>query len=185
MIVDIPELETGTELEKLNQILSAEEQSDTNQNQKVNNQVVQIILRREGEDRISYGKRVDRFINYIKFLQHTGNLDSEITRLQTLKKLRVNLAKRLTNMILFRLETSNIKNIETATHKISVVGKGGKQPVEIDYDEVHDLDLIPEEFITTKTVKKINKEAIANHLKANNTLTWARLLERGNRLSIK
>ena len=135
MLLNLPELETGEELDQLSTLLATEEQSGS--------------------------------------------------RLQTLKKSRSNLAKRLIAMVLFRLEISGVKKVETGTHKISVVGKGGKQSIEIDYDEVHDLDLIPEEFIETKVVKKVNKEAIANYLKANNSLSWARLVERGNRLSIK
>jgi Siphovirus Gp157 len=185
MLLNLPELETGEELDQLSTLLATEEQSGSSQDPEIDNQITQIILRREGEDQISYGKRVDRFINYIQFLNQTNYLDSEIARLQTLKKLRTNLAKRLISMVLFRLEISGVKKVETDTHKISVVGKGGKQPIEIDYDEVHDLDLIPEEFIETKVVKKVNKEAIANYLKANNSLSWARLVERGNRLSIK
>ena len=68
-----------------------------------------------------------------------------------------------------------------------MIGKGGKQPVEIDYDETHDIDLFPEEFKFTKvkTVKTIDRDAIADYLKAGNPLSWARLVERGNRLSIK
>lgn len=88
-------------------------------------------------------------------------------------------------MILYRLEINNVTKVETGRFKISVVGKGGKQPVELDYDEVHDIDIIPEEYVTTKVVKKVDKDAIAKVLKSGVALTWARLLERGNRLSIK
>ena len=38
--------------------------------------------------------------------------------------------------------------------------------VEIDYDETHDLDLFPEEFVKTKIVKTIDRDAIGVHLKA-------------------
>ena len=65
------------------------------------------------------------------------------------------------------------------------MGKGGKQPVEIDYDETHDLDLFPEEFVKTKIVKAVDRDAISAHLKAGKSLPWARLVERGNRLSIR
>ena len=95
------------------------------------------------------------------------------------------MARRLGDLILYRLEISNVKKVETAKYKISVVGKGGKQPVEIDYDETEDIDLIPEEYVSTKVTKKIDKEAVTQSLKAGIHLTWARLLERGNRLSIK
>lgn len=185
MWIDLPELESDENLQELFSLLQSEEDSNQTQDNKVDVRVAQIILRREGEDRDSYNQRVDRFISYIRFLNETSYLDLEIERLQNLKKSRKNLARRLGDLILYRLEISNVKKIETAKYKISVVGKGGKQPVEIDYDETEDIDLIPEEYVSTKVTKKIDKEAVTQSLKAGVHLTWARLQERGNRLSIK
>ena len=185
MLFDRPELESGEELEQLSKILEAEESSTEESERVVDRHLTQIILRREGESRKDYGARVDRFISYLRFQEDTSYITAEINRLNALKKSRKNLAKRLMNMILYRLEVSKVNKIETNKYKISVVGKGGKQPVEIDYDETHDLDLFPEEFIKTKTVKTVDRDAIANYLKAGKSLSWARLVERGNRLSIK
>lgn len=193
MLFDLPELESGEELEQLSRILAAEE-SGTEENPKgllknivpsINEHITQIILRKEGESIQDYGARVDRFISYLKFQEDTSYISTEINRLQALKKSRQNLAKRLMNMILYRLEISKVNKIETNKYKISVVGKGGKQPIEIDYDETHDLNLFPEEFVKTKIVKTVNKDAITAHLQAGKPLSWARLVERGNRLSIK
>jgi hypothetical protein len=72
MLLNLPELETGEELDRLSTLLATEEQSGSSQDLEIDNQIAQIILRREGEDRISYGKRVDRFINYIQFLNQTN-----------------------------------------------------------------------------------------------------------------
>lgn len=185
MLFDRPELESGEELEQLSKILEAEESSTEERDRAVDEHLTQIILRREGESRKDYGARVDRFISYLRFQEDTSYISAEISRLQALKKSRQNLAKRLMNMILYRLVVSKINKIETNKYKISVVGKGGKQPVEIDYDETHDLDLFPEEFVKTKIVKTVDRDAIADHLKAGMSLPWARLVERGNRLSIK
>ncbi|MBE9043436.1 siphovirus Gp157 family protein [Pleurocapsales cyanobacterium LEGE 10410] len=193
MLFERPELESGEELEQLSKILEAEEGNDeerpkglaSRRDRAIDEHLTQIILRREGESRKDYGERVDRFISYLRFQEDTSYITAEISRLNALKKSRKNLAKRLMNMILYRLEISKVNKIETNKYKISVVGKGGKQPVEIDYDETHDLDLFPEEFVKTKTVKTIDRDAIAAHLKAGKPLTWARLVERGNRLSIK
>lgn len=185
MLFELPELESAEELEQLSSILAAEEETGERKERAIDDRIAQIILRREGEDRVSYGKRVDRFISYIQFLKNTSFITSEISRLQGLKKSRENLAKRLTAMVLYRLEVSKIDKVETAKYTIKVVGKGGKQPIEIDYDEVHDLDLFPPEFIKEKVVRSVDKDAIATHLKTDNELSWARLIERGNRLSIK
>ena len=185
MLFERPELESGEELEQLSKILEAEEGNDEERDRAIDEHLTQIILRREGESRKDHGARVDRFISYLRFQEDTSYITAEISRLNALKKSRKNLAKRLTNMILYRLEISKVNKIETNKYKISVVGKGGKQPVEIDYDETHDLDLFPEEFVKTKIVKTVDKDAISAHLKAGKPLTWARLVERGNRLSIK
>jgi hypothetical protein len=185
MLFDCPELESGEELEQLSKILEAEENSPETQHQVVDEHLTQIILRRDGESRKEYGARVDRFISYLRFQEDTSYLTAEINRLQALKKSRKNLAQRLINMILYRLEVSKVHKIETNKYKISVVGKGGKQPIEIDYDEIHDIGLFPEEFVQTKIVKTVDKDAIATYLKTGKSLPWARLLERGNRLSIR
>lgn len=185
MLFDRPELESGEELEQLSKILEAEVSNAVESNRSVDKHLTQIILRREGESRKDYGARVDRFISYLRFQEDTSYISAEINRLNALKKARQNLVKRLMNMILYRLEVSKVNKIETNKYKISVVGKGGKQPVEIDYDETHDLDLFPEEFVKTKIVKTVDRDAIAAHLKAGKPLSWARLVERGNRLSIK
>ncbi len=185
MLFELPELESAEELEQLGSLLATEEMTGANQDETIDNHITQIILRREGESRTSYGQRVDRFISYIQFLKDTSFISAEISRLQTLKKSRENLAKRLMAMVLYRLEASKVNKVETAKHKISVVGKGGKQPIELDYDEVRDIDLFPPEFIKTKVVKTVDKDAIVAHLQANRQLPWARLIERGKRLSIK
>ena len=185
MIFDRPELESGEELEQLSKLLEAEESNDEERARAMDEHLTQIILRRQGESRKDYGARVDRFISYLRFQEDTSYISAEIERLQALKKSRKNLAKRLMDMILYRLEVSKVNKIETNKYKISVVGKGGKQPVEIDYDETHDLDLFPEEFVKTKIVKTVDRDAIAAHLKAGKPLPWARLVERGNRLSVR
>ena len=185
MLFDRPELESGEELEQLSRILEAEEGNSEESDRAVDEHLTQIILRREGESRKDYGLRVDRFISYLRFQEDTSYISTEINRLNALKKSRKNLAKRLMNMILYRLEVSKVNKIETNKYKISVVGKGGKQPVEIDYDEIHDIDLFPEEFVKTKIAKTVDRDAIAAYLKAGKPLPWARLVERGNRLSIK
>ena len=167
MLFDLPELESGAELERLSSILATEEMTGSNQDKTIDDHITQIILRRKGEDRLNYNQRLDRFIDYIQFLNDSSYLSAEITRLQALKKSRSNLAKRLMAMVLYRLETSQVKKIETPKHKITVVGKGGKQPIEIDYDEVEDIELFPPEFIKVKTVRTVDKDAISAHLKAN------------------
>ncbi|MBW4536472.1 MAG: hypothetical protein KME09_21280 [Pleurocapsa minor HA4230-MV1] len=51
MLLNLPELETGEELDQLSALLATEEQSGSSQDLEIDNQITQIILRREGEDR--------------------------------------------------------------------------------------------------------------------------------------
>ena len=136
MLFDRPELESGEELEQLSKILEAEA-SNTEESPKglaeseglasqprrdraIDEHLTQIILRREGESRKDYGARVDRFISYLRFQEDTSYITAEINRLNALKKSRKSLAKRLMNMILYRLEVSKVNKIETNKYGSSV-----------------------------------------------------------------
>ena len=119
MLFDRPELESGEELEQLSRILEVETSNDEKSDRAIDEHLTQIILRREGESRKDYGARVDRFISYLRFQEDTSYITAEINRLNALKKSRKNLAKRLMNMILYRLEISKVNKIETNKYKIS------------------------------------------------------------------
>lgn len=181
MKIEIVHLSSDFELEELNNLV---EQSDSQLEE--NEQLLdRIILRRENESRLAHGQRVDRLIDYLKFLENTQEIDTRIKELQSLKKSRTNLAKRLINLIKFRLELNKITTLETPRHKLSVVSKGGLPPIEIDYDEIQDLELFPPEFVREKVTKQIDKRAIIDYLKSGKPLSWARLLTKDTRLSIK
>ena len=113
-------------------------------------------------------------------------MDAEIKRLQTLKKSRSNLAKRLKNLVKYRLTVQTTSNkLTTDLYKLSVVKAGGKQKLEVDYEIEQDLDLIPPELIKTQTVYKLDTDKIRQVLESGTKLSWARLLERDTRLDIK
>ncbi len=181
MKIEIPHLSSDLELEQLNNLVE-ESESQLEKNEQL---LDRIILRREKESRLAHGQRVDRLIDYLKFLEDTKEIDTRIEELRGLKKSRTNLAKRLTNLIKFRLELNKITRLETPRHKLSVVNKGGLPPIEIDYDEIADIELFPPEFVREKVTKQIDKKAIIDYLKSGKPLPWARLLTRDTRLSIK
>jgi Siphovirus Gp157 len=181
MKIELLHLSSDSDLEQLNAVI---EQSEP-ELEKSEQLIDRIVLRRQGESITKHGQRVDRLIDYIKFLGDTNEIDARITELQALKKSRTNLAKRLTELIKFRLNLNQVTKLETPRHKLSIVTKGGIQPIEIDYDEVEDLDLIPQEFIREKVTRTIDKTAIVKYLEKGNFLGWARLIERDTRLNIK
>ncbi|MEL6439125.1 MAG: siphovirus Gp157 family protein [Cyanobacteria bacterium J06621_8] len=186
MFINVQELESGAELEQLSQLLEMTGENYTDlQSEEVEQQVTQIILRRENESSKEYNARLDRFLFYIQFLGNTSVIEDEIRRLQALQKSRKGLAERLKSMILYRLQVNRIDKIETPKHTLKVLDKGGRLPLELDWDEKEDLDKFPPEFVKAKTTQSVDKTKIIKHLEAGGTLTWARLLERGKRLSIK
>ena len=188
MIVDLIELESQEELEVLYDLIEPAVEGKIDEDEddsEVERQVTQIILRREGENLASYGTRVDRFLNLIAFLENSSYIDEEINRLKNLKTSRANLAKRLKAMVLYRLQIDGTKRLDTPKHRLSVVTKGGQQPVEVDYDVSEDIALIPPEYVITAISHKLDKKAIAQDLKNGKELSWARLLEREEYLRIK
>ena len=184
MKLNIPWLQKDTEVEQLAHLI--EETDSDKLSPTAEEQTARIIVQRDGESRSDYNSRVDRFIGYILFLENTSAIDAEIKRLQALKKSRSSLAKRLKNLIKYRLtvQTKNNK-LTTDLYQLSVVKAGGKQKLEVDYEIEHDLDLIPPELIETQTVHKLDTDKIRQVLESGTELSWARLLERDTRLNIK
>jgi hypothetical protein len=76
------------------------------------------------------------------------------------------------------LDVRGVKRYETDRYAISVVGNGGKQPMEL-------VDVVPPEFTRSRTIVEPDKDAIRSALESGQALPFARLNERGKRLSIR
>jgi hypothetical protein len=183
MRLNIYHLESDSDLDQLNLLLETE--VSESQPSEVENKVAEIILRKDRESLPAYGQRVDRFLDFILFIQDTKEIDDRIKELQALKKSRTNLAKRLMDLIKHRLTLQRVTKLDTPRHKLTVAKVGGIQPVEIDYEVEHDLDLIPSKYIQTITTKRLDKDKIREDLNSGMKLSWARLVERGTSLRIK
>lgn len=76
----------------------------------------------------------------------------------------------------------DMPEIKTGLFKLKIVGNGGSQPLWV----TENMDEIPEDFIRIK--READKGKIAEHLKSlpeDVEVPWARLLPRGEHLSIK
>ncbi len=76
------------------------------------------------------------------------------------------------------LDARGVKRHETKRYAVSVVGNGGKAPLEIVGD-------VPPEFTRTRTTVDPDKDSIRAALEGGQSLPFARLLPRGKRLSIR
>lgn len=87
-----------------------------------------------------------------------STIDDEIKRLQALKKRKQNAYDRLKNMVKSCLEKMGRKKIETPFGNLTI----RKNPDSI---KIIDESLIPEEYIKTEVVKKVDKKKIKEWLK--------------------
>lgn len=85
-------------------------------------------------------------------------IDGEIKRLQALKKKKTNTFDRLKTLVKNSIEKIGKKKIETSLGNLTV----RKNPVSI---KVVDESLVPNEFVKTDIVKKIDKKKIKDWLK--------------------
>ena len=185
-------LETGEELEAFYQTANAKVvneatgKEDEENDKKLEEEATQIILRREGETREEYENRVDGFLFYIGYLENCDRINKEIERLKKLKTSRTNLAKRLKDLVMYRMRLNGKDKLETPRYRIKIAVKGGMQPVEVDYDvkQPKDLELIPKEYLNASTSYRVNRKALARDLMNGKELSWARLLEREEYLKI-
>lgn len=85
-------------------------------------------------------------------------IDTEIKRLQEMKKSKVNNLERFKEYVKQNMEQLNLQKIETELGKITLA----KNPISV---EIIDEDKIPEQYKTAEITYKIDKKAIANDYK--------------------
>lgn len=85
-------------------------------------------------------------------------IDTEIKRLQEMKKRIDNNLDRYKDYVKTNMEVLGIEKIETPVGKLAIA----KNPISVD---ILDENLIPEEYKETVTTVKVNKKAIADNFK--------------------
>ena len=91
-------------------------------------------------------------------------------------KARDNALNRMKDMILKTMESAQVKKIDAGAFTIAVSKNGGKQPMIIDGD-------VPDNF--KRIIYEDDKELIRKHLEDGEVLNFAKLLPRGEHISIK
>ena len=91
-------------------------------------------------------------------------------------KARDNALNRMKEMILKTMESAQVRKVDAGAFTIAVSKNGGKQPMIIDGD-------VPDSF--KRIIYEDDKELIRKHLENGEVLNFARLLPRGEHISIK
>lgn len=91
-------------------------------------------------------------------------------------KARDNALNRMKEMILKTMESAQVRKVDAGAFTIAVSKNGGKQPMIIDGD-------VPDNF--KRIIYEDDKELIRKHLENGEVLNFARLLPRGEHISIK
>ena len=91
-------------------------------------------------------------------------------------KARDNALARMKDMILKTMDSAHVKKIDAGAFTIAVSKNGGKQPMVIDGQ-------VPDNY--KRIVYEDDKELIRKHLEDGEVLSFARLLPRGEHISIK
>tara|TARA_R110000787_G_scaffold281021_1_gene392096 strand:+ start:626 stop:1105 length:480 start_codon:yes stop_codon:yes gene_type:complete len=111
----------------------------------------------------------------------TGNIesiDTQIKRLQAMKKTITNRQNQLKEYLRYNMIESGITKIDCPYFKISL--RKAAKSVQVD-----DVDLLPDEFVTVTTVISANKNAIAKALKNGDEVSGATLVDGKQSLTIK
>ncbi len=121
--------------------------------------------------------KVDNIVRYSKNLELTaGAIDTEIERLQELKKSYVNKAEALRNYISYAMRKHGIEKVETGVARISFRKSSSV--------EIVDPTVLPEKFLVTKTTQAPDKKAIKEAIENGESVPGARIEEKKN-LQIK
>ncbi len=161
------------DLEKLNELLD-ECADDTEQQQ-----LLESWLKHLGDER---DKKLDGYAALITEMQARAEArKTESKRLMELATTDDNRAKLLKDRLKWFFETHNLKTVDTARYRLSVVKNGGKAPLVIDQSVM--VSRIPERF--QKVSVDFDTAAIRDALERGERLNFAQLGERGSSMRIK
>ena len=135
----------------------------------VNEETENALIIKEGE----LQNKSQSYGYLIKSMEYDVNtIDSEINRLEGLKRVRNNTIKRLKTVLSDSMQQFEVEELKTATLKINF---RKSQTVEI-----LDEDLIPKEFKTVKVTTSISKAEIKKAIKNGELVVGADLIDHKN-----
>ena len=161
------------DLERLNELLD-EVGNDAEQQELINNWLESV-----GEER---DRKLDGYAALISEMQARADVrKAEAKRVLELAASDENRARLLKARLKTFFETHDIKTLETPRYKLSLAKNGGKAPLIL--DENLAVTSLPEQF--QKVSIDADTAAIREALEKGESLTWARLGERGTSMRIK
>ncbi len=165
-------LQLSTEAAALDDLLASVENPDTPEVQALIARMLDLTAERE--------KKIDAYCGLIRELTLRADArKAEAERLSQRALQSEKLADTLKERLHLALKTMGIKKVETEHFTVSRVNNGGKIPL-----EVNDAD-VPDAYTELQTVVKIDVARIRKELEEGKALGFAKLGERGERLSIK
>jgi hypothetical protein len=122
---------------------------------------------------IELKEKSDNIIKYVQNLEGNINIiDTEIKRLQELKKTEKNKIERMKEYIKYSMDKMGLKKIESPIGKISL---RKSESVEIE-----DIEKIPGEFVTIKQTFNPDKTAIKKAIKEGREIPGAKIIIKEN-----
>ncbi len=122
---------------------------------------------------IELKQKSDNIVKYINNLESNINvIDTEIKRLQELKKTEKNKIERMKEYIKYSMDKMGLKKIESPIGKISL---RKSESVEIE-----DIEKIPGEFVTIKQTFQPDKTAIKKAIKEGKEIEGAKVVIKEN-----
>ncbi len=165
-------LQLSTEAAALDDLLASVENPDTPEVQALIARMLDLTAEKE--------QKIDAYCGLIRELALRAEArKAEAERLSQRALQSEKLADNLKERLHLALKTMGIKKVETEHFTVSRVNNGGKIPL-----EVNDAD-VPDAYTELQTVVKIDVARIRKELEEGKALGFAKLGERGERLSIK
>lgn len=124
--------------------------------------------------------KVDGYaVVYTELEDRVEAIKKEIKRLTDMKKACEKAKERMESYAEKSLLQAGVKEFSSDLHKIKISKNGGALPLLIDEADV------PEEYLKTEIVQKVDRDKIAEELKIGVVLPFARYGERGTHVKIK
>ena len=122
-------------------------------------------------------QKSEGYVHVLERLDMEAQKATEIADMMKHKAdIRKNSIKRMKEMLLKAMNAAQIKKLDAGAFTIAVSKNGGKQPMIIEGD-------VPDNF--KRIIYEDDKELIRKHLEDGEVLNFARLLPRGEHISIK
>lgn len=165
-------LNLSDEIAKLDDLLAAADNAEDKEVQEALARLLDLTSQRES--------KINGYCGLIREMELRAEArKAEAKRLMEASDRAAALADNLKARLLFALKSMDIKKIETPLYTVTRANNGGKLPMVVDEENV------PLEYQELVQSTKVNKDKIRADLEAGKVLTFAKLGERGERLSIK